>query len=80
MLSEAEARERLAAAIAASGGQHAFAKTHGFSSAYISDVVRHRRDLSERLLAALGLERVVLYREVVGSVVGSTPPKAEEDR
>lgn len=77
MFGETEVREQLHAAIAEVGGQQAFAKRHGFSSAYISDVVRNRRDLSDRLLAALGIERVVMYRKVVGSVVGSTPPKTE---
>lgn len=77
MFSQAEVYERLHAAIAELGGQQAFAKKHGFSSAYISDVVRNRRDLSDRLLMALGVERVVMYREVVGSAVGSTPPKTD---
>lgn len=62
MLTEQEVKERLIAAVAAAAGQRSFATKHGFSFAYINDVVRGRRDLSERILAAIGVERVITYR------------------
>lgn len=42
------------------GNQGAFAKSIGFSQAYISDVVNAKRPPSDRLLAILGLSRVVV--------------------
>lgn len=63
MLTEQEVRERLRAAVEEAGGQRAFAAAHGFTPAYINDVVRGRRALADRILATLGIERVVVYRE-----------------
>jgi DNA-binding transcriptional regulator YdaS (Cro superfamily) len=76
-MTEQEVRERLRDAIAELGGQRAFAEKHKFSTAYVSDVVRGRRELSERILRAIAIERVISYREVVGSVVSSTPRDTE---
>jgi DNA-binding transcriptional regulator YdaS (Cro superfamily) len=63
MLNEQEMMERLRAAIQVAGSQKAFAKAHGVSQQYISDVLMGRRGAGEKLLDALGLERVVSYRE-----------------
>jgi len=76
-MTEQEVRERLRDAIAELGGQRAFAEKYKFSTAYVSDVVRGRRELSERILRAIAIERVISYREVVGSVVSSTPRDTE---
>lgn len=45
------------------GTQKAFADKHKLSPAYISDTLSGRRDPSEAILDALGLERVVTYRK-----------------
>lgn len=54
-------RKRLAEACAAAGSQAAWAKANGFSSAYICDVLSEKRDVSERLAAALGFTRKVAF-------------------
>ncbi len=45
----------------AAGGQTAFAKLHGISAPYISDVLNGRRDPGDKVLEAIGLERAVTY-------------------
>ena len=42
------------------GNQGKFAKSIGFSAAYVSDVMTLKRPPSERLLAHLGLARIVV--------------------
>lgn len=42
--------------------QVAWAKAHGVSPAYVSDVLAGRREPGKLVLDALGLERVVTYR------------------
>lgn len=61
-MTEQEVIERLRAATEAAGGQRQFANANGFTPAYISDVLRGKRALADRILSALGLERVVTYR------------------
>lgn len=61
-MTEQEVRKRLAEAIEAAGGQSVFADRHGFTRAYINDVVHGRRALADRILAAIGIERIVTYR------------------
>jgi hypothetical protein len=51
-------------ACAEAGDQKTWAAAHGLSGAYISDVIRGRRDPGERILTALGLERVTTYRKL----------------
>ena len=63
MLTEQDVIARLQAAIAAAGSQTAFAQQHGMSDQYVSDAVRGRREIGRKILDALGLERVVSYRE-----------------
>lgn len=63
MLTEQQVIERLRAACATAGGQKAFAKAHGFTPGYVSDVLRGKRAPADRILAALGVERIVVYRE-----------------
>lgn len=60
-MTEQEVRERLHEAIRTAGGQRQFAKAHGFSVAYVNDVIRGKRDLADRILAAVGIERVVIH-------------------
>jgi DNA-binding transcriptional regulator YdaS (Cro superfamily) len=61
-LTEDEVMERLRAAIAEAGSQRAFAEKHGFTPGYVSDVIKGQRGLSDRILAAIGVERVINYR------------------
>lgn len=63
MLTEQEVIERLRVAIEESGGQRAFAEKHGFTAAYVNDVRHGRRAPADRILSALGLERITVYRE-----------------
>jgi transcriptional regulator with XRE-family HTH domain len=64
MLSEQDIRERLRAAVAAAGSQQAFARQCDISAQYINDVLRGRREPGQKILTALGVERVVTYREL----------------
>lgn len=41
--------------------QAAWAKAHGISPAYVSDVIQGRREPGEKILKALGLKRIVSY-------------------
>lgn len=45
-------------------GQNKWAETHKVAASYLSDVLNGRRDPGKKVLAALGYERVVLYRKV----------------
>ena len=61
-MTEQEVKDRLLSAIKSAGGQRQFAKAHGFSVAYVNDVVRGKRDLADRILVAIGIERKVIYQ------------------
>ena len=63
MLTENDVLARLRAAVESAGGQKQFAAQAGLTPAYINDVLHRRRALADRILAAIGLERVVVYRE-----------------
>ena len=63
MLTEQDVIERLRAAAAAAGSQRQFAKAHGFTPAYVHDVLHGKRAPAQRILDALGIERVTYYRE-----------------
>ncbi len=43
--------------------QGAWAQAHKVAASYLSDVLNGRRDPGKSILAALGYERVVLYRK-----------------
>jgi hypothetical protein len=43
------------------GGQKAWAEAHGIAPQHLNDVLACRRDISPRVLAALGLVQVVRY-------------------
>lgn len=49
------------------GGQSAFAKKHGVSVAYVSDVLNGRKSPGPALLKAMGLRKVVRYEPVKGA-------------
>jgi DNA-binding transcriptional regulator YdaS (Cro superfamily) len=80
MLTELQVIERLRMACASIGGQKAFARAHGFTPAYVHDVLHGRRPPADRILEALGLERIIIYRENrnVAADVASPPPDSPE--
>ena len=45
------------------GSQRAFATANKISPQYIADVLRRKREPGEMILNALGLEKVIIYRE-----------------
>ena len=45
------------------GSQRALAKELGISEAFLTDVLRYRRNPGEKLLKALGLRKIILYEE-----------------
>ena len=64
MLTEEQARERLQERLDLAGGtQTALARELGVSLPYLNDVLHGRRELAGKVLDALGLERVISYRE-----------------
>jgi DNA-binding transcriptional regulator YdaS (Cro superfamily) len=63
MLTDRDVIKRLQSAVQAAGSQRAFAAAHGVSEQYLSDVLRGRREIGQKILDTLGLERVVSYRE-----------------
>lgn len=63
-VSEQAVLDRLRSAIQTAGSQHAWARQHGISAAYVSDVLNGRRELGKKILEALRIERVVIYREM----------------
>ncbi len=63
-LSSEEAVLRLKQACNAAGGQSKWGTTHGFSAAQVSEMLRGTRNISKRAAKCLGLERIVIYREL----------------
>lgn len=47
------------------GSQKKLAEQLGISTAYLNDVLRHRRDISAELAKKLGLRRIVSFTEVL---------------
>jgi hypothetical protein len=62
-LSEAQARQLLAAEIEKVGTQAAFADGNRIPRSYLNDVVHGRRDLSQSILDALGLVKVIEFEK-----------------
>ena len=64
-MTEEQVYQYLLEAIERAGGQRPFARQLKVTPSYINDVVNKRRLMSDRILAAIGIERVVTieYRE-----------------
>lgn len=64
-MTEEQVYQLLLEEIGQAGGQRAFAQRVGVTPSYINDVVNKRRLMSDRILSAIGIERVVThtYRE-----------------
>lgn len=65
MLSVDQVRKRLREKCDAAGSQAAWAKAHGVSAAYVSDVIAGRREPGEAILKAFKLRKIVLYEHEV---------------
>lgn len=60
-MTELEVRRLLRKACEYAGSQNEWAELYGISAAYVSDVIRGRRNPGEAILNALGLVKVVSY-------------------
>lgn len=54
------------AAIAKAGGKQAFADKHGFSTEYLRQIRTGKLAPADRILEAIGFEKVVQYRIIRG--------------
>lgn len=61
-----EVRARLRAAVGASKSAAAWARDHDVSPQFVSDVLLGNRDPGDKVLAALGLERIITFQEKTG--------------
>lgn len=77
VLTKQELIERLRAVIADVGSQDAFAQQHAISTAYVSDVLRNRREPGKKILDALGLVRVVYYQVQTADKTTDTPARID---
>lgn len=59
-----DVRALLRKACDAAGSQLNWGRQNNFSAPFISDILQGRRDPSESLCAALGIERLTVYRMV----------------
>lgn len=64
MITRDELTELIRAAARKAGSQRALARGWKVTPAYITDLLKGLRDPGPRILAAMGYERVVLYRKV----------------
>ncbi len=62
-MNEVQAMKRLRDAVAAAGGQKAWAEKHGVSPQFVCDVLKGRRGLTDTICQAIGLIRDTVYRE-----------------
>ncbi len=60
---EADLIGRLKAKCREFGSQKAWADMHGFSAAYVSDILNRRRAIGENIAMALGFECKRVFRE-----------------
>jgi hypothetical protein len=58
-----DVREILRQECVRAGSQLAWATAHDLAATYISDVINGRREPGMKLLAALGVERIIIYRK-----------------
>jgi hypothetical protein len=64
LLTRAAVFTALADAIREAGGQKAWAAAHGIAPQHLNDVLNARREISDRILVALGLRAVTRYARV----------------
>ena len=80
MLTEHDVMDLFRAAIDAAGSQAAFARQHHISLQYINDAMRGRREIGQKILAVLGVERVVSYRRIDSGNDSSSDNVTPDDR
>lgn len=74
LFTEQDILDHLRAAIHAIGSQKLFAQHYHISQQYLSDVLRGRREPGQKILDALGYERIVFYRPLsVATNVAESP-------
>lgn len=80
-MTEDQVYQHLLAVIERVGGQRAFAQQIRVTPSYINDVVNKRRLMSDRILAAIGVERVITieYRRVTNVAPNVAKPDQEQD-
>lgn len=61
MLSESDIRNVLRHRCEAAGGQKSWAIDHGVSPQYVCDILRGRKEVSERVAALLGYDRRIQF-------------------
>lgn len=61
-ITEKDARKLLSQAIREAGSQAAFADSRGISRQYLGDILKGRRDMSGKILKALGLTKIVEFQ------------------
>lgn len=64
LLREVDVFGELNRACREAGGQKAWALAHGIAPQHLNDVLSARREISDRILAALGFARVTRYARV----------------
>lgn len=57
-LHDSDVRRCLASAVELAGGQSAWAARHGMTQSYVAKVILGRREISPRVLSALGLREL----------------------
>ena len=71
MVGTEELRKLLRQDVAKIGGQAAWARKHGVSEQYVSEILNRQRDISAMIAACLGYERRWMYLKA-----GRAGPKA----
>lgn len=77
-MTESDVMQALATAVARAGSQRKFALANGFTAGYVSDVLAGKRALGPRILATIGIERVITYQSFTGG--DSDASRAEKYR
>lgn len=67
-LTRDDVRVRLSQAIRDAGSQRAFAERAGVRQSHLSDILHGRRDMGERVLAALDLRKVERFVSIRGGL------------
>lgn len=60
-MTEAQLLTRLRKAVKEAGGQRSFARAHGFSAAYVNDVLHGRRDFADNICKVIGVKRAIVF-------------------
>jgi len=74
-LSNADVRVLLKVECDLAGSQRAWAKAHGVSAAYVSDVLADRRNPGRSILAPLGLIETTRYVPIARTYAPETPER-----